>query len=72
MAEVITLSPVTTTLAIINHWFSDTGNETIAKKSACPHLKKNICKKSLYECKQEPSSISTKYQKTFYLKIFSI
>jgi hypothetical protein len=70
MAEVITVSLVTMTLAIINHWVSDTGNETIAKKSACLHLKVNISKKSLYECKQQPSSISTQYQKLSILKFF--
>jgi len=32
----------------------------------------SICKKSLNECKQQPCSISTKYEKTFSLsKVFS-
>ncbi len=66
MAEVISLLLVTMTLAISNHWVSDTGNETIAKNQLAHTSKRTLSKKSLYECKQEPSSIATKHQKTVY------
>jgi hypothetical protein len=39
--QAITFYPVTLTSAIINHGVSDNGDEAIAKKSACPHLKVN-------------------------------
>ncbi len=43
----------------------DTGDKTVATM-----LKGTLSKKSLYECKQQPCSISTKYERTFCLKIF--
>ncbi len=42
---------------------SDTGDETLATKSACLHLKVKVSKKSFYECKQQPNNISTKFEK---------
>ncbi len=46
---------------------SDTGHERLAYTS-----KWTLSKKTLNECKQKPNSISTKYEKTSYLKFFHL